>query len=133
MRVRVHTAPPLPLFIHCAQDSPQPPLDTPDQLSDSDAAALHVPSDGLPNCWKSGADSDDDPPPPPSPPNSPLVMTRFPVPELLTATKSPLPYVTDRQSLFAAEARLVQVMPSGLVMTRFPVPSLLTATKSPLP
>ena len=60
-------------------------------------------------------------------------MTRSPMPVLLTATKSPLPYVTDRQLLSAAEVRLVQVMPSGLVMTRLPEPSPATATKIPLP
>jgi hypothetical protein len=69
MSVRVHTAPPLPPFIHCAHDSPHPPLPTPDQSSDSDAVASHVPVAALPNCWTIGAgvkdDSalDDEPPP----------------------------------------------------------------------
>ena len=62
-----------------------------------------------------------------------LVITRFPVPEKATATKSPLPYVTEFQLLSAADVRLVQVTPSGLVITRFPVPVPATATKSPLP
>jgi hypothetical protein len=65
----VHTAPPLPPFIHCAHDSPHPPLPTPDQSSDSGAVASHVPVAALPNCWTIGAgvkdDSalDDEPPP----------------------------------------------------------------------
>ena len=62
-----------------------------------------------------------------------LVMTRLD-PELLTATKSPLPYVTDRHKISPGmEVWLVQVMPSGLVMTSFPLLSLPTATKSPFP
>ena len=67
----MHTAPPLPPFIHCAHDSPQPPLATPDQLRVAGAAASHVPEAGLPNCWKIGAGievlvrSEDEPPPPP--------------------------------------------------------------------
>ena len=57
------------------------------------------------------------------------VMTRF-VPPYDTATKRPLPKVTD--FLFAAEAvRAVQVMPSGEVMTLFDPPPSDTATKSP--
>jgi len=69
----VHTAPPVPPFIHCAQDSLQPPLATPDQFRESDAASAHVPEAGLPNCWKIGAGAEeaeldeDDPPPPPPP------------------------------------------------------------------
>ena len=62
-----------------------------------------------------------------------LVITRLPVPDVLTATNKPLPYVTPRQMLSAAEERLVQVVPSGLVITRLPVPLLLTATNKPLP
>ena len=64
----MHTAPPLPPFIHSLQDSPQPPLATPDQLRDAGAVASHVPDEGLPNCWNIGAgadakaDPDDDPP-----------------------------------------------------------------------
>lgn len=65
----MHTAPPLPSLIHCAHDSLQPPLATPDQLRESDAASAHVPDAGLPNCWKIGAGPDgaeldelDDPP-----------------------------------------------------------------------
>eukprot|EP00613_Pedinella_sp_CCMP2098_P061446 CAMPEP_0171992310 /NCGR_PEP_ID=MMETSP0993-20121228/277876_1 /TAXON_ID=483369 /ORGANISM="non described non described, Strain CCMP2098" /LENGTH=60 /DNA_ID=CAMNT_0012645355 /DNA_START=285 /DNA_END=467 /DNA_ORIENTATION=- len=60
-------------------------------------------------------------------------MTRLPVPEALTATKVPLPYVTPRQPLSAADARLVHAMPSGEVMTRLSVPESLTTTKMPLP
>ena len=52
---------------------------------------------------------------------------------MLTATNKPLPYVTDRQLLSAADVRLVQVVPSGLVITRFPDPVALTATNKPLP
>jgi hypothetical protein len=37
-----------------------------------------------------------------------LVMTRLPLPELATATKIPLPYVTARQALSAAGVRMVQ-------------------------
>ena len=59
-----------------------------------------------------------------------LVMTRV-EPEL-TATKRPLPYATLHQPLLA-EARIVQVIPSGLVMTLFPEPLLATATNSPFP
>ena len=62
-----------------------------------------------------------------------LVITRFPAMEPATATKSPLPYVTEFQPVFAADVRLVQVTPSGLVITRFPSPVPATATKSPLP
>ncbi|PSJ77256.1 hypothetical protein C7N43_09420 [Sphingobacteriales bacterium UPWRP_1] len=47
-----------------------------------------------------------------------LVMTRF-VPFDDTATKRPLPYVTEFQEFAAAAVRAVQVMPSGLVMTWF--------------
>ena len=43
-----------------------------------------------------------------------LVITRLPAPVLETATKSPLPYVTEVQSLSAAEVRIVQVIPAGL-------------------
>ncbi|OWY22386.1 hypothetical protein C7N43_09425 [Sphingobacteriales bacterium UPWRP_1] len=61
-----------------------------------------------------------------------LVMTRF-VPVAATATKRPLPYVTESHWVACAAVRAVQVMPSGLVMTGFvPIPSP-TATKRPLP
>ena len=62
-----------------------------------------------------------------------LVITRLPVPVLLTVTNNPLPCVTENHSLSADDVRLVQVVPSGLVITRFPVPVLLTATNKPLP
>ena len=42
-----------------------------------------------------------------------LVIIRLPVPLELTATNKPFPYVTPRQSLSAADVRLVQVMPSA--------------------
>ncbi len=58
-----------------------------------------------------------------------LVITRFKVPDELTATNKPSPYVTDLQELLAAVVRLVQVMPSGLVITT-PEP---TATNKLLP
>ena len=62
------------------------------------------------------------------------VITRFPLPVLATATKSPLPYVTPLHWLSAADVPIVQVIPSGLVMTWFPVPAVPDkATKSPLP
>ena len=54
------------------------------------------------------------------------------VPLLLTATKKPLPKVTDVQAFATAAVRDVQVIPSGDVMTRY-VPVLLTATNKPLP
>ena len=63
----------------------------------------------------------------------PEVITRLPVPSLLTATNKPLPYVTEYHWLPAAELRLVQVIPSGLVITRLFVPVILTATNRPLP
>lgn len=50
MSVRVHTGPPRPPFIHCAQELVHPPLETPDQLSETGAAASQVPEAGLPNC-----------------------------------------------------------------------------------
>jgi hypothetical protein len=62
-----------------------------------------------------------------------LVMTWLGDPSGATATKSPFPYVTDLQELFAAEAREVQLMPSGLVMTRLLEPAPATATNSPFP
>lgn len=48
----------MPPFIHCAQDSPQPPLATPAQFKVAEAASAHVPVAGLPNCWKTGAGAD---------------------------------------------------------------------------
>lgn len=50
----------MPPFIHCAQDSPQPPFATPAQFKVAAAAAAsaHVPVAGLPNCWKTGAGAD---------------------------------------------------------------------------
>ena len=60
MRVRVHTAPPLPPFIHCAQDSPQPPLVIPAQSRDTDATVSQDSDAGLPNCWTSGFGLDPD-------------------------------------------------------------------------
>jgi hypothetical protein len=60
-------------------------------------------------------------------------MTLFPDPVPATATKRPPPYVTDRQSLSAAEALIVHVTPSGDVMTLFPDPELAIATKRPPP
>ena len=128
----MHTAPPRPSFIHCAQDSPQPPPATADQLSDSGATASHVSVAFLPNCWMIGAGTDAGSDVAPPPPNVPLVMTRFPVPVLLTATNvswpAGPPHVTAFHSLSAADVWLVQVIPSGLVMTRFPPPNSLTAT-----
>lgn len=75
----MHTAPPLPPFIHCAQDSPQPPLATPAQFNVPGAAASHVPDAGRPNSWTTGAGEDDEeesavrlpPPLPPLPAFSP--------------------------------------------------------------
>ena len=40
----------------------------------------------------------------------PLVITRFPLPVVATATKRPLPYVTLYQSLSAAEVLIVHVV-----------------------
>ena len=60
-----------------------------------------------------------------------LVITRF-VPFSLTATKTPLPNVTEFHVLPSAALRRVQVIPSGLVITRF-VPLEATATYTPLP
>ena len=63
-----------------------------------------------------------------------LVITRL-VPSLLTATNTPLPYVTDSQALFADAACEVHVTVVGflsVVITRL-VPSLLTATNVPTP
>ncbi len=65
-----------------------------------------------------------------------LVITRFKVPDELTATNKPSPYVTDLQLLSAAASRLVQVIPSGLVITRLvilPPEASLTATHRPFP
>ena len=66
-----------------------------------------------------------------------LVITRFPVPDVATATNNfcPVgpPQVTDIQLLSAADVREVQVMPSGLVITRFPVPDWATATNNSCP
>ena len=60
------------------------------------------------------------------------VITRFPTPELATATNfsdpAGPPQVTDCQLLFAAEDRAVQLTPSTEVITRFPVPDAATAT-----
>ena len=59
----------MPPFIHCAQDSPQPPLETPAQFKVAAAASAQVPVAGLPNCWNTGAgpvatdELDDEPPP----------------------------------------------------------------------
>ena len=50
----MHTAPPLPLFAHCAQDWPQPPLATPAQLKTCVSAAVQVPLEGIPNCCNTG-------------------------------------------------------------------------------
>lgn len=59
-------------------------------------------------------------------------MTRFPVPDWLTATKraNSGAQQTELQATSAAEVRVVHVMPLGLVMTRFPVPESLTATNN---
>ena len=63
-----------------------------------------------------------------------LVITRFKVPDELTATNKPSPYVTDLQLFSAAAVRLVQVIPSGLVITRSVIlPLELTATNKLLP
>ena len=62
-----------------------------------------------------------------------LVITRLPDPVVLTATKSPFPYVTLDQLLSDAEVREVQVTPSELVITRLPDPVVLTATNNPFP
>ena len=51
-----------------------------------------------------------------------LVMTRFPIPLLDTATKSPFPYATEFHELAAAAVLNVHVIPSGLVITRSYVP-----------
>jgi hypothetical protein len=51
----VHTAPPRPPFIHCAQLSLQPPDDAPPQLRVAGAASAHVPDAGFPNSWTTGA------------------------------------------------------------------------------
>jgi hypothetical protein len=73
----------LPPFIHCAHDSLQPPLATPDQLRDSGAAAAQEPVAGIPNCWKIGAGEDEEvepddapPPPPPPPPDVTVIVDR---------------------------------------------------------
>ena len=58
---------------------------------------------------------------------SALVITLLPVPEYATATKRPLPYVTDCHCAFTA-GLVVHVIPLVLVITRLP-----TATKIPLP
>ena len=58
-KVRVHTAPPRPLFTHWAQDSPQPPDVTPAQFRVDDAESAHVPEAGRPNCWKMGSGAPD--------------------------------------------------------------------------
>ena len=74
----MHTAPPLPLFIHCAHDSPHPPLVTPDQLRDAGAAASQLPVEGLPNSWMTGAGggaSPCDPLPLPKEMDSPPLVT----------------------------------------------------------
>jgi hypothetical protein len=67
-----------------------------------------------------------------------LVITRLPLPPLLTATNKLLPltvpYVTDCQALAAAAVRIVQVSPSGLVITRSnPDEAKPTATNKLLP
>ncbi len=51
----MHTAPPFPLFIHCAQLSLHPPEEAPPQFRVMGAASAHVPLAGLPNCWTTGA------------------------------------------------------------------------------
>jgi len=75
----VHTAPPVPPFIHCAHDSPQPPDDDPPQFSDAGAASVQVPDAGLPNCWTIGSgalavEEEEPPPAPPPPPVKVMVM-----------------------------------------------------------
>ena len=64
-----------------------------------------------------------------------LVITRLPVPELETATNTPLPYTTERQALLAADDLDVHVTPSGLVITRLllPLMPMPTATNRPFP
>ena len=61
------------------------------------------------------------------------VITRLLVPLELTATNKPFPNATDCQLLFAADMRLVQLIPSGLVFTRLSVPLELTATNKLFP
>ena len=61
------------------------------------------------------------------------VITRLPVPSMLTATNKPFPNATDHQVLFTPVVRLVQFIPSGLVITRLLILSLLTATNKPFP
>ena len=60
-----------------------------------------------------------------------LVITRFPVPLLATATNFSCPagppHVTALQELSAADVCVVQVMHSGLVVTRFTVTQAETA------
>lgn len=55
----MHTAPPLPPFIHCAQEVPQPPLVTLAQLRDSGATASQVLDGGLPNSCTTGAGAEE--------------------------------------------------------------------------
>jgi hypothetical protein len=63
-----------------------------------------------------------------------LVITPSPSLAAATATKSPLPYVTETHwFVSAAEAREVHVLPLELVITAFARPLDETATKSPLP
>jgi hypothetical protein len=61
------------------------------------------------------------------------VITRFAVPLLDTAQKSPSSgdQQTLRQLLLVGLVRTVQVMPSSDVIMRLPVPEILTAKKSP--
>ena len=60
------------------------------------------------------------------------VITLLPVPLAATATNNDNEgdQQTERQSLFADEVRMVQVIPSGDVITLLPVPLFATATNN---
>lgn len=133
--MRVHTAPPLPPFIHCAHDSLQPPLETPDQLSDTGAAASQVSEAGLPNCCISGTGADesfDDVPllPPAVKLTAPVVQSP---PVGLNTSWPPLPLVTVKvfEALFAINVPL----PVAVVVPTVndPPDALLTVMTSPIP
>ena len=56
--VRVQAGPSLPLFNHCAHDSPQPPDAAPPQFRSLGAASSQIPTAGTPNCCSTGLGED---------------------------------------------------------------------------
>ena len=110
----MQTAPPMPAFIHSAQDSLQPPLSAPPQFKPSGCTASHVRDAGLPNCWVIGAGNElvtveSEPPPPP--PGGTIVMVA--VPKVLLLISS-----------------LMTRVPRGLIVTEAPAPPLMFREKA---